>query len=113
MEAWARVRSWCRGIFQRSALERDLSDEMRFHLERRAADLASRDGLSQGEALRRARLEFGSIESHKEEARASVGLRMLDELRADWRQALRSCARNKGFTAVAVTTLALGIGSNT
>ena len=58
-------------------------------------------------------MEFGSIEKHKEESRASFGLRLLDEVRGDARYALRTFARNKTFTATAIATLALGIGANT
>ena len=85
---------------------------MRFHVEARAADLS-------GAASRRAKprgaraSEFGSMEKHKEESRASFGLRLLDEARGDTRYALRTFARNKTFAATAIVTLALGIGANT
>ena len=72
-----------------------------------------RRGLTPEDAARRARVEFGSIEKHKEESRASFGLRLLDEVRGDARYALRTFARNRTFTATAIVTLALGIGANT
>ena len=59
---WPRIRSFCRNILRRSEMERDMSDELRFHLERRAEDLAARRGVSSDEALRLARIEFGCVE---------------------------------------------------
>src|SRR6266852_6301188 len=107
-----RVLSFIRAAWGRSAFERDMDDELRFHVESRTADLVRR-GLSPAEAVRQARVEFGSLEKHKEESRASFGLRLLDEARGDARYALRTFARNKAFTATAIATLALGIGANT
>src|SRR5918993_963198 len=108
----SRMRSFFRAVSRRSVFERDMDDELRFHIEQRIADLRRR-GLSPQEAARRARVEFGSIEKHKDEARASFGLRLLDEMRGDVRFALRTFVRNRTFTATAVATLALGIGANT
>jgi predicted permease len=94
-------------------MERDMADELAFHLERRAEDLMRQGRMSVEQARRLARREFGSVEKHKDEARRSVGLRPLDELRADLRYAWRSYAHSKAFTAAAVATLALGIGVTT
>jgi predicted permease len=106
-----RVRSLVRNLRGRIAFEDQMDAEMRFHLESRAAHLV-RSGLSPAEAMRQARIEFGPLEKQKDEARASAGLRLLDELRGDFRFARRTLAANKGFTATAVVTLALGIGAN-
>ena len=83
--------------------------EMRFHIESRTADLI-RQGLSPNEAARRARLEFGSIEKQKDLARASVGLRLFDDVRADLRFAFRGFRRHALLSAVVVLTLTFGIG---
>jgi predicted permease len=109
---FARLRSYTRNLLRRTAFEDAMDEEMRFHLEARAADLMRR-GVPPGEAARRARLEFGSVEKQKDVARASVGVRILDEIRGDVRYALRTFVRNKVFAAAAITTLGLGIGANT
>src|SRR5262249_17414942 len=95
-----------------SRVEADMSDEIEFHIESRAADWIAR-GIDPKEARRRARLEFGAVEKYKEEIRRSRGLRLLDELRADLLFGVRSLRRNVGFTVVAALSLALGIGANT
>jgi putative ABC transport system permease protein len=107
-----RLLSFSRAALGRDTFERDMEEEIRFHVASRTADLIRR-GLPPDEAARRARVEFGSVEKHKEESRASFGLRLLDEAGGDARYALRTFARNKAFTATAIVTLALGIGANT
>ena len=90
-----------------------MAEELQFHIQRRAEDLAASQGLDAADAARRARLEFGAMNRYKEEARQSLGLRLVDEWRNDLRYAWRTLWRNKGFAVAAVATLAVGIGANT
>lgn len=105
------MRKIWQAIWNRRRFENELTDEMQFHMEARAADL-ERTGHPKDEARRRARLEMGSTEHYKEVCRQARGLRWLDEFRLDLLYALRGLRRNRVFALVAIATLTLGIGAN-
>jgi putative ABC transport system permease protein len=109
----ARARSLWRGLLHRSSVEAEMHDEFRFHIEARTEDMV-RVGLSRAEAARRASIEFGSFERFKDEARASRGLKLFDELAFSWldvRLALRMLKRYPGLTVVGGLAMAFGIAA--
>jgi predicted permease len=105
MTWWSRLWRWKR-------FERDLGRELEFHIAERISALKD-SGLSEDEAVRRVRQEFGGIDQVKEECRDARGTRWLDDLLADTRYAFRTLKRVPTFTLVCLVTLALGIGVTT
>src|SRR5690242_6910863 len=104
-------RARLRALIRRGAAERELDEELRFHLEMQTEENI-RAGLAPSEARRRAYRDFGGIEPTKE-AHRDVRGRWLEELAADTRYALRTLRRAPILAGAAILTLALGIGANT
>ena len=100
-----------RALFRRAEVERELDEELRFHLEREATKLERR-GLDSAAALRQARLEFGGVDRVKEETRDARGVRVLETMLRDLRYAFRGLRAHPGFALAVIATLALGIGAN-
>jgi predicted permease len=101
-----------RALVARRTVEREIDEELQFHIERQA-EVYQRAGIDRVEAVRRARVDFGGLEQIKEEYRDALGVRLLDELRWDVRLATRALFATPIVTSVAILSLALVIGANT
>ena len=106
-DVWRRLRSFGR----RGELEDRLDDEMRFHVEQQT-EKNRRAGMAPDEARRRALIRFGGVEQVREQTRDEFRAAPIEHLARDVRHGLRSLRRHPAFSAMAVLSLAIGIGAN-
>jgi putative ABC transport system permease protein len=110
-EAWNDLRFRLRALVRRADVERELNDELRFHIARETEKL-ERTGMSRDAAMRAATLAFGGVDRFKEDTRDARGVAFLEHVAQDVKYALRGIRARPAFTAVVVVTLGLGVGVN-
>src|SRR5215510_11409189 len=100
-----------RSLFRRKQVEQELDEEIRYHIERQRQEFIAK-GLADEEARYAAVRKFNSVEQRREDCRDARGLNLLENLLRDMKYAMRSLAKNPGFTCAMLLTLSLGIGAN-
>lgn len=101
-----------RSLFSRSRVERELNEELQYHLDRQIELLTER-GMPPAEARAAALRKMSGLEQQKEKCREARGVSLIEDFIADSRYALRSFRKSPSLVCVVVTSLALGIGANT
>lgn len=108
---WSELRFRVRALFARSAMERELDAELRYHLEHETEKFV-RSGMSRAEAERRARASFGAVDGIKDDARDARGLVWFETAIQDVRYALRGLRTRQSFAFGIIAALGLGVGAN-